>query len=205
MIDFSNILNSSTKITFEKVKNLHSKKPKRFCFNSTHKRSLREVSFEGSSVKWALFIPFQNSIKKIFEKETGLRIYETKKGTFWCPIENEADFQKALTFKNKQNLTVFLRDNLDLSIAISEHYLDSETRTEIGELEYLAKYKFNKDAINKLVEIIQNFISTTPFYSDTKLVCPIPPSVNGNTNLPVKIAKKLTELLDLEYLGDDIR
>jgi len=129
MIDFSNILNSSTKITFEKVKNLHSKKPKRFCFNSTHKRSLREVSFEGSSVKWALFIPFQNSIKKIFEKETGLRIYETKKGTFWCPIENEADFQKALTFKNKQNLTVFLRDNLDLSIAISEHYLDSETRT----------------------------------------------------------------------------
>ncbi len=205
MLDLMSILNPTTKITYDKVKETHNKKPKRFCFNSTHSNSLREINFENNSAKWALFMPFKNSIKKIFEKETGLKIYETRKGTFWCPIKNENEYQKALDFKKKYLNTVFLRDNLDLSIALSEHYIDSETRTKIGELEYLAKYKFDKDALDNLVNIVKEFISTTPFYSETTVICSIPPSINGNSNLPTKISTEVSKLMGLEYIGNSIR
>lgn len=205
MIDFSELLNPSTKITFEKVKEVREITPKRICFNTSHSHSLRPVSFNGNSVKWALFIPFDNTIKKIFEIETGLKIYKTKKGTFWCPIEMDSDYEKAKKFKKKYNKIVFLRDNLDSSIALSEHMLSATDRTEIGELEYKAKYKNCKDSLKTLTGKIKDFIESTHLYKDTNLICSVPPSINGNMNTPKRIAKQISDLSNLTDISNEIR
>ena len=205
MINFLELLNPSTKITFEKVKEARENIPKRICFSSSHSNSLRSIDFNGNSAKWALFIPFDNTIKKIFEHETGLRIYKTKKGTFWCPIEKEDDYKKAENFKEKYSKVVFLRDNLDASIALSEHMLNATDRTEIGELEYKAKYKNCKNSLAILKNKISNFIESTHLYKETNIICAVPPSINGNMNTPKKIAKQISDLQNITDISDEVK
>jgi hypothetical protein len=87
------ILNSSTTITHEKVVEIHNTKPKRICLKTCHSNALMATNFKDSDVKWCLSIPFEESIRRIFEKETGLKIYRTKKGKYWCPMKTEEEFK----------------------------------------------------------------------------------------------------------------
>lgn len=204
MIDILEFLNPSTKISFEKVKEAREKRPKRICFNSSHSNSLRPISFQGNSAKWALFLPFDNTIKKIFEQETGLTIYKTKKDTFWCPMKEQEEFLKAEAFKKKYNDIVFLRDTLDASVALSEHMMNATERSEIGELEYQAKYNHCKESLLILTEKIKSFIETTHLYDEVEIICSVPPSIIGNMNTPKKITQKLIEQTDLIDISNDV-
>ncbi len=203
--DFSKImemLNLSTDITYENVLEAHNAKPKRICFKTSHSDSLREINFE--DVKWALNLPFEESIKKIFESETGLSIYEKKNGKYWCPIKEEADFEKASNFIAKFETTVFLRDRLDLSISVSEHFDKDENRTEIGELEYQAKYHDCRKSCERLVEIISEFIKHTPFYNNADYICAVPSSNPEKKNLPNLIAERLSEKDGLPNMSKNV-
>jgi predicted amidophosphoribosyltransferase len=204
-IDISKLLerfSSSTTITYESVLEAHNKSPKRICFKTSHANSLREVNFE--TCKWALFLPFKESIKKVFECETDLTIYHTKKGTFWCPLKNEEEYQKASDFKTKYETNVFLRDNLDLSISLSEHFDNDENRTEIGELEYQAKYQDCEESLNEIVNLIMSFIENTPFYKDTNYICAVPSSNPDEKNLPNQIAELLCGQSDLRNISESV-
>jgi hypothetical protein len=75
-------------------------------------------------------------------------------------------------------------------MSLSEHIDDSGNRTEIGELEYQAKYKNYELSEQKLVKIVGDFIINTPFYKKTKFICAIPSSEKEKINLPNKIAQK---------------
>ena len=72
------MLNPSTTITYENVLEAHNKAPKRICLKTSHSLSLRQIDF--GDVKWALNLPFEESIKKIFESETDLSIYKKRNG-----------------------------------------------------------------------------------------------------------------------------
>ena len=193
---------TSTTITYNSVLEAHNKSPKRICFKTTHSNSLREVNYENT--KWALFLPFKESIKKIFESETDLTLYETKRGTFWCPIKTEEEYQKASDFKSKYETNVFLRDNLDLSMSLSEHFDNDENRTEIGELEYQAKYQDCEESLNELVDLIKSFIENTPYYKDSDYICAVPSSNPEETNLPNQIAGLLCEQSDLINISNNV-
>lgn len=199
-----NIFNLGTTITHEKVIEKQGLTPKRICLKTCHSNSLREIDFDNNDAKWALFIPFSETIKKIFEKETELIIYRTSKGRYWCPIEKEEDYNKALKFKEKYNSIVFLRDNLDLSVSLSEHYKNEEERTETGELEYQAKYQGCEDSILEIVDLVSSFIETTPFFKDTNYICAIPSSNPSNPSLPNRIAEEVSEVLGLTNVSDHI-
>ena len=206
IFNLDEILNPSTTITYQKVIDSHNSIPKRICFNSCHSNALRETNFDNNpDVKWALFIPFDNSIRKIFERETGLQIFPTKNGKYWCPIKKEEDYKKALTFKEKYKSNVFVRDNLDLSISLSEHMDEVENRTYLGELEYQAKYCNNAKARIKISNLIIEFIKSTPFYKECIHICAIPSSNKEKINLPMKIANRIvanSELIDIsQYIS----
>ena len=195
-------LNPTTTITYEKVKDVHGKSPKRICFKTCHANSLRKVSFD--DVRWALFLPFKESIKKVFEKETRLKIFKTKKGKYWCPIKNENDYEQALDFKRKYESIVFLRDNLDLSIALSEHLNQDESRTEIGEFEYQAKYHNCSESLEKIVIETVDFIKNTPFYKDVNYICSVPSSTKEDDNVPTRIVEKVSELCNIDNVCNNV-
>jgi hypothetical protein len=204
----TSFLKPTKKVTKENVLEMHSLKPKRFCFNSTfHANSLSEVNYD-NGVRWALFLKFDNTIKDIFEKETGLKISQTKRGEYWCPIKKQTNYDNALAFREKHKQTVFLRDALPLSVAISEYQTSDEEakRTAIGELEYKAKYQSCSDSLSKLAKIAKTFITNTPFYQEADYICAVPSSNPKKANLPNKIANIITRGNDsLSNISDALR
>ena len=196
------VIPGPTKITYEKVKASHNEVPKRICLKSCHKTALRKAPFLDNI--GGLYIPFNNTIGPIFEKFSNLRILLANSGRFWCPIKNEEEYAEAMRFKAQFEDVVFLRDTLDMSVALSEHMIDDGIRTEIGELEYQAKSKKSKRATNKLIELCSDFISKTPYYQDVEYICAVPASINGETNLPMKIANGVAALIDIKSICDEV-
>lgn len=135
---------------------------------------------KGDVIKW-FNAPFANTIKPILEKMTNvsLKIKENKKCCYPCTEEPEIE---ALTnFIEKYKDIVFLRDYLDMSLALSMHKLnpDDDERTEIGELEYLVKYCDNTDRTNEkkaLSEKLQKILEDLPFFKLADCICAIPGS-----------------------------
>ncbi len=204
-LSFSKYFNTdSTNINYDKVKEIRNKSPKRICFKTSHKNSLRSVDFDHPA-NWALFLPFENSIKEIFESKTNLKLEKTSSGKYWCPMKTETEYKEAKKFKEEYLDLVFLRDTLDCSVALSEHMIDSENRTEIGELEYLSKYNHCKTSTNQLSKIIFNFIkSTQPYKEEKNLICAVPPSINGNSNIPRKICKIISDNYGIQNISEEV-
>ncbi|MFM2224177.1 MAG: hypothetical protein RJA07_379 [Bacteroidota bacterium] len=185
---------ASTVINYERVKEYHSYRPKRICFNSTHSNALCAIDF--GDVKWALNLPFEESIKEIYESETTLKLIKKKNGKFWSPLKLDSENIKAVDFIFRYKEKVFLKDTLDISMALSEHMINDVNRTVIGELEYKAKYENCKNSLNTISELVKDFIEKTPFYRDAKFICSIPPSKINETNNPTKIALFVEQKLE---------
>ncbi len=90
-----------------------------------------------------------------------------------CGFSTQAEFEAFNDFFQKYKEIVFLRDCLDLSLALSMNY-ENEERTEIGELEYRAKYENDTKAEEKLVSFCVDWIQQLPSYKDADYVCAMP-------------------------------
>ncbi len=189
LFSFEEIINPSTKITYDKVIESHNLDiAKRICFNSCHKNALKKKTFK--DIKWVLNVPFEESIGKILKKETGFSLIRTKYG-FWYPMKERLEYDEMLKFKEKYNEIVFLRDNLDISVALSEHFNSEGERTALGELEFQAKWHSCSKSRIKIADRVIDFINSTPHYKDCLHVCSIPSSKLGKVNLPMKIAGRI--------------
>lgn len=73
---------------------------------------------------------------------------------------------------------VFLRDCLDLSLSLSMNRIDENTRTEIGELEYQAKYHPESSEYKNVIASLrmQGLLDSIPFFKDTDYICVVPSS-----------------------------
>ena len=75
---------------------------------------------------------------------------------------------------------VFLRDTLDLSVALSMHETEPEKRTLLGEHEFKVKYRSNKyDTSEDLMALIvemQRRMEELPFYKHADYICAVPSS-----------------------------
>lgn len=191
-----------TDIDLANVKMKHDLTPKRFCMKTSHQHCLVRNTYGDNY--GAFYFPFKESIVPIFESETGMNTHPFRDGKLWCPLKTEADYEKANSFKNKFGQAVFLRDNLDLSVALSEHMIDDEDHTEIGDLEFKAKFRDCKDSESKLVELCVNFIESTPKYQDVKAITAVPSSTLGKSNVPTRIAHEVAKKLGITSLCDNM-
>ncbi|PBB67595.1 hypothetical protein CK228_17515 [Mesorhizobium sp. WSM4312] len=103
-------------------------------------------------------------------------------------------------FMERHRDHVFLRDNLDASMALSMHYHEN-SRTPLGDLEYAAKYHQDQGAIGKLIDLAAQFISATPLYKDAKAIAPVPPRPDKQFDLPTIVATGVSQKLGLQLVS----
>ncbi|MEA2106027.1 MAG: hypothetical protein U9P82_04820 [Bacteroidota bacterium] len=108
------------------------------------------------------------------------------------PDKDRRGLWKSFRIKKKYEETVFIRDNLDLSLSLSEHMDNEGNRTHLGELEYQAKYNSSSKARIKISNQIIQFLENTPYYKDCQHICAIPSSKLGKLNLPMRITNRIS-------------
>ncbi|MGM9743549.1 MAG: hypothetical protein ACI3ZC_10870 [Candidatus Cryptobacteroides sp.] len=174
---------------------LEDKNVKRICFSRIQTHALWKTD-DGDDM---ITVPFVDSIGPLLKEQTGVTLRKSIKGNYYKKL-SPAEFGKVKFFVETYSSVVFLRDLLDVSVALSLNFeSDGETHTCIGQLEKSAKYDNNQEAINQLVEIVDEFMVKNPLYSNAAFICAVPPTKAGEKNLPIKIIEKLTR-----FNGDDI-
>lgn len=162
-------------------------KAKRICFSRTHKRALWR-SNDGTIM---LTVPFYDSIGILLRDKTGITLRKSNNGNYYQRLSDE-EVQKVEKFIQEYGDIVFLRDLLDVSIALSLNF-DSEGKeyTPIGLLEKNAKYDGCEEAVAQLATIVDDFISNNAVYRDADYICAMPSSNREEANLPYKIVNRL--------------
>lgn len=162
------------------VKFIEDTDTKRLCFAMPKQdKPLREGL---GDVKMWFNLPFRNTIGPILQQKIGISVRDRKDsiGCFY-PCKTDEEVSKIQNFVVTHKNLVFLRDTLDLSLALSMRELDVESgaRTEMGQLEYLVKYEDDVDRTlekQKIIEILKDVLQNLPYFKDADYVCAIPSS-----------------------------
>ena len=172
-------LPESTVITLEDIKNFISDKaPKRINFKTTHANVLHPFPDGNAYVSLPFDKTFEHIARKmlriprvLYPKESryGRRINKDEYATFKAFIENVEDI-------------VFLRDCLDLSIALSMHEYKDENgtsyRSPLGEHEYQVKYhpgsKEAEAGMNAIVTEFNERLSELPYFNEADYIMAVP-------------------------------
>ena len=172
---------------------------KRINFASKHAHALKKNE-EGEGGVFNL--PFRDTIDPILKEELNARLFNTKYG-IWKPIKTDEEYAKFETFVEKYTDIVFLRDHLDLSLVLSMNFIEQESRTYIGELEYQAKFNNNKKAEAELIGVCNEWIDKLPFLKEADYICAMPGSSTATESLPHRIVSNL-EGFDFEDISDSV-
>lgn len=177
-------------ITIDSIRGFMSdEETKRINFASSHANALKKVEKGGK-----ITLPFSDTIQPIMENKLGSdkRLFPSQYGGIWRGIHTDEEYAEFEDFKDKYRDIVFLRDNLDLSIALSMNY-EGEERTKIGELEYQAKFNDNESAEGELIDICKEWIEELPFYKHADYICAMPNSNVDEESLPKRVVNLLTD------------
>ena len=188
------------RITKESVERMRENKPKRICFETTHKSQPRETPC--ADYFGRINVPFGAGFKRIFPFE--LFPDRIRKGAYWKIIRDEAEFDEIDAWVKHQGSRVFLRDCLYASVALSINYnVDERAKTKIGGLEYCAKQKSDSLATQELAEHCVNAIWNLPHYRAADFICAVPshPDKKGS-DLPSEVAKIVGDSLGKDDITD---
>ena len=177
---------------------MHDEKPRIIHFKTSHRSALRKVEGKGYLARFS--IPFGNTIYPIFFKETKIKLIRNEYG-LWLPIYEIAIYKKVSYFVKQYNDIVFIRDALNMSCSIDKNMKSPDPLvtgesdyTEIGRLEYEAKYQEDTDALDELVRIVDDFIHRTPIYKNADMIIAVPSSKVGTISLTQSIVNRLATL-----------
>jgi len=190
MFNFSQILRMK-EITKQTVFAAHEQEPRRRCF-ATHS-GIQQNKNNGSK---SFSVKFSESIKKIFEKDTGLSLFHSSKfNNFFRVIETNDELNKIEEWESSQGTRIFLRDCLSASIALDTNLTDSESGqyTSIGALESSGKNKQDHAAIEQLANIAAKTIEDLPYYKDADLICAVPPRPDKEFDLPSTVSSLVSQ------------
>ena len=155
--------------------------PKRINFASHHSNALRRVGRDG--IVGRIVLPFNDTIEPIACHCLGMEhfLFSSKFGnSFYRQIYREEEYQQISMFIEQVRDVVFLRDTLDLSIALSMHETEPGQRTALGEHEYQVKYQQgNKDTTEDLAVLtaeLQHRLEELPYFKLADYVCAVPSS-----------------------------
>lgn len=160
---------------------------RRIHFASTHCTALK---IKENAPSW-LNVPFTDSIEPLLKSEvSGFNGFIPNKfGSYSCPINDDSILSEISNFIEINKNRVFLKDTLDLSVALDMNMSKPGEYTEVGELEHEAKENNDENALKKLAQIIDSFISSTRLYKTADFVCAMP----SHRGLPLRLVRSLEE------------
>lgn len=189
-------------ITREMVEQIRNDgRPHRICFASTHKEQPKR---NGSGSHVGNFsLPFEDTVKIVFQCDTKYDLQDSNYGGIWRKIEFENEFNIIDQWARRQGTRIFLRDCLDMSIALDFNFIDNNSgrHTILGDLERRGKHDQESAAVDQLVDHYVAAIKDLPRYRDAKHICAIPPSPGKLFDLPTTLAAKIAARLGLENLS----
>lgn len=155
---------------------------KRIHFGSTHANALKTAA---NGMVW-LNLPFDEPLESIAKSWLKIKrfLYPPKNGSsFYRRIASEEERNAIASLIEELKDLVFLRDCLDLSIALSMHEYHTTdgnvVRTELGEHEYQVKYNTAKDTTANqaaLTAEMQHRLDTLPFFKHADYIMAVPSS-----------------------------
>jgi hypothetical protein len=159
---------------------IHDEDTKRINFASTHASSLHK---DENGMGW-INLPFTETFEYFARKELELsRVLFRRsngKGYYRRIAENE-EYSKCESFWSKYWNLVFLKDCLDLSVALSMHETMEEERpkrTELGQHEYNLKYHSGHmdTSVDSqyIVKLLQHWLNELPYYNWADYICAVP-------------------------------
>lgn len=155
---------------------------KRINFAIYHSNALQRVE-DKSNIVGRLVLPFDDSFDPIAKvcMSTDKFLYASKFGNnYYRQIYSEEEYTQVETFIEQVKDLVFLRDTLDLSIALSMHETEPEKRTPLGEHEFRVKYRSNQfdttDDKTALVAEMQRRLEELPYFKYADYICAVPSS-----------------------------
>jgi hypothetical protein len=164
----------------------------RIHFASSHSRAL--FRSEGKNVG-TIKLPFTETIGAILYNKFNTTLFESKfdEQKYYWSIKSEEEYTHFEEFVEEYKNIVFLKDNLDLSLTLSMNYNEKNVRTEIGELEYQAKFKKNPGAEEALIKICTDWLECLPFYKHVDCICAMPGTDSDSKSLPRRMVSNLTD------------
>ncbi|MCH7958775.1 MAG: hypothetical protein IID08_01500 [Candidatus Hydrogenedentes bacterium] len=192
MVDLSD-LNKLPQITRKTVEETRAKEPKRICFSvyetGEPKRS-KNPSFVGT-----FNVPFGEGFSRLFPWTLFPNKHDKfHKESVWLSISDEQEFLKIEAWVKSQGPRVFLRDCLSTSVALSHNFCNTTDgkRTDIGQLEFLAKNQHDADATRTLSKYSLDAIRELEHYRTTNFIAAVPPRPSKEYDLPSEIVKQIS-------------
>lgn len=122
---------------------------------------------------------------------------------------DDAEFERVEAWVRHQGTRVFLRDCLDLSVALDMNLTRDDSgatdHTPIGALEYRAKSTPDAAAVEALVGHFCATINDLPYYRDARLIAAVPPRPDKSYDLPTTLAERIATRLNLDNLTPRFR
>lgn len=155
---------------------------KRINFALYHQNALRRIESK-KDIVGKLVLPFDDTFNVIAKKCLNMDslLFPSKFGNnFYRQIHTEEEYKTIDGFIAHYNDIVFLRDTLDLSVALSMHETEPNVRTVLGEHEYRVKYQSeNRDtSADKAVlqSELQKRLEELPYFKMADYICAVPSS-----------------------------
>jgi predicted amidophosphoribosyltransferase len=122
----------------------------------------------------------------------------------WRSVQDEAEFTRIREWILAQGTRKFLRNCLDLSVALDYNIanLENGQYTEIGDLEHRAKSICDTEAVAGLSSVCVEAIQNLPYYRDAELIVAVPPMSAKKYDLPSQVAAKISVDLKKKNLTD---
>lgn len=165
---------------------------KRLCFAMREQSMPLKEGYGKDVLKW-FNLPFRDTIGPILEEMLGIHVCSRKDGIgCYYPCKKVEEVHALQQFVDKYRSVVFLRDKLDLSIALSMRELEVESgaRTYLGQLEYLVKYEDDVDRTGEKEELVKAFksiLSDFPFFKYADYICAVPSSKNFMRDIAARL------------------
>lgn len=130
-------------------------------------------------------LPFEDTIESVLRSDLSLTkvLFTSPKALnnrVYRRIDTEEEFNAFSSFIEKYKDLVFLRDTLDLSVALSMHETEPDVRTVFGEHEYQVKYQSEKKDTSAdkavLQSELQKRLEELPYFKMADYICAVPSS-----------------------------
>lgn len=132
------------------------------------------------------------SLGRLFTHDTDIQICHSPFGPY-CFITDEEEIKRAMEWEAKYKNFIFLRDNLDFSMALDYNLESPGVYTDVGRAEHDAKIARDKYSVDTLATACLRAIADVIFYVGSEVVCSVPPSPDKDWDLPTELAKVISE------------
>lgn len=180
-------------ITKASIKAAHEQEGKRICFGLYDAQLPRQEDGSKGFVG-KLSWPYTRAMERVFPY--GLFPNRFKPGRVWRSIKQQEELTEIQGWCDSRKKFVYLADCLSASAALGFNKPSNETAeyTEVGSLVARAKTQEDTKAIERLLNLAQEFISMNPPFGEVDFIAAIP-APHKAYDLPTKIVDRLSEIL----------